>query len=229
MDLSKCAQCVMRMTRPNHIAARECNVSFAKRQKTATNGSYSLQHNRMLSSSSSRNADDSQSIPRPDQNEKPSISLSKIFEDAMEPRSKPVQRTTPRPDTSSTANSLMGMLDAFKSRPTSGPLNTIMDSQGRMRRPIPVQLQQAPFKLGPMLGRTIQVDESRGRDVGAAFRMLGALTRRNSIARDSMAQRFHERPGLKRKRLKSQRYRARFKAAFQDMVTRVHTMRKMGW
>ena len=83
-----------------------------------------------------------------------------------------------------------------------------------------------PMRLGPRLGRTIKIDPN---NPGKAFKQLDALCARNRIRADAAKQRFHERPGLKRKRLKSERYRRRFKIAFTATVARVKEMRRKGW
>jgi hypothetical protein len=52
---------------------------------------------------------------------------------------------------------------------------------------------------------------------------------RNSVRRDFNKQKFHERPGLKRKRLKSERWRARFKTEFAATCKRVTELTRKGW
>lgn len=89
--------------------------------------------------------------------------------------------------------------------------------------------QPAPMKLGPTLGRTVYVDNARGMDVARAFRSMEIQVARNQVKKDFNKQRFHERPGMKRKRLHSQRWRNRFKQGFQATVKRVLKMRKQGW
>lgn len=86
-----------------------------------------------------------------------------------------------------------------------------------------------PMKLTPSVGRAITVDASRGMDIGRAFRSLEVLCARNSVRKDFMRQRFHERPGLKRKRLKGERWRRRFKENFKGVVAIVGKMRAQGW
>lgn len=81
----------------------------------------------------------------------------------------------------------------------------------------------------PSLGRTIELNAAKGVDLGRALSRLGQLTRQNHIQQDRKSQRFYERPGLKRKRLRSERYRARFKAGFLATVEKVKAMRRKGW
>ena len=71
-------------------------------------------------------------------------------------------------------------------------------------------------RLTATTGRTVELDPKRGRDIVRGLSMLGSLVARNKIKRDFQMQRYHERPGLKRKRLKSERWRARFKKEFAD-------------
>ncbi|KAJ9620582.1 hypothetical protein H2203_007788 [Taxawa tesnikishii (nom. ined.)] len=89
--------------------------------------------------------------------------------------------------------------------------------------------QLSTVKLGPSTGRTVKVDASKGMDIGRAFRTLDAACARNKVRSDFQRQRFHERPGLKRKRLKSERWRRRFKEGFRGMVKMVNQMKKKGW
>jgi hypothetical protein len=55
----------------------------------------------------------------------------------------------------------------------------------------------------------------KGVDLGRGFRVLEINCQRNQERGDFMRQRFHERPGLKRKRLHSLRWRKRFKEGFR--------------
>ncbi|ETS82341.1 hypothetical protein PFICI_04217 [Pestalotiopsis fici W106-1] len=76
-------------------------------------------------------------------------------------------------------------------------------------------------------GRTIQI--GKGYDASRAFRMLGMQVASNRVRQDERLQRYHERPGLKRKRLKSERWRKRFKKAFRSTCARVEELRRQGW
>jgi len=83
--------------------------------------------------------------------------------------------------------------------------------------------------LGPSLGRTVQINNVTGTDLGRAFRALDIACARNRVKTDFHRQRFHERPGLKRKRLRSVRWRAKFKDGFRGMVKMIGDMRRQGW
>lgn len=84
-------------------------------------------------------------------------------------------------------------------------------------------------RLNPTYGRTVELDASRGRDIVRGIGMLGSLMARNKIRHDMNKQRFHERGGLKRKRLHSERWRARFKIGFRDVTARVSELTRKGW
>lgn len=86
-----------------------------------------------------------------------------------------------------------------------------------------------PVKLNSTVGRSIPVNESRGMDVGRAFRTLEMRCAQNKVKNDFMRQRFHERPGLKRKRLASERWRKRFKDNFRETIKLVQGLKKQGW
>ena len=66
-------------------------------------------------------------------------------------------------------------------------------------------------------------------DLATGFKTLNTSIRVNRVKTDHIRQRFHERPGLKRKRLKSERWRRSFKTGFQEMVGKIKDMRKKGW
>jgi len=93
----------------------------------------------------------------------------------------------------------------------------------------PDKLPEPPVKLNSSVGRTILVDQARGMDVGKAFRQLEIRCATNSVKKDFNRQRFHERPGLKRKRLKSERWRRNFKEAFRGTIKLVQGLKKQGW
>ncbi|KAL8946177.1 MAG: hypothetical protein Q9222_007396 [Ikaeria aurantiellina] len=87
----------------------------------------------------------------------------------------------------------------------------------------------ATIKSRPSIGRTVEVIPERGLDLGRALRSLEINCAVNNVRGDSLTQRFHERPGMKRKRLKSVRYRRNFKAGFKAVVAKVKAMRRKGW
>jgi small subunit ribosomal protein MRP21 len=84
-------------------------------------------------------------------------------------------------------------------------------------------------RLNASYGRVVELDETRGRDLVRGISILGSLMGRNKVRQDFMKQKFHERPGLKRKRLLSVRWRARFKKGFTQVTGRVTELTRKGW
>lgn len=132
--------------------------------------------------------------------------------------------------------------DMGGAKPSSSPANTIMDIDSILataskpfKDPAPTAKsaasnnEPAPMKLNSSTGRVIQVDTERGVDAAMAFRRLQMRLAQNNVRRDSQRQRFYERPGLKRKRLKSERWRKRFRDAFQGTVAKVVGLKRQGW
>ena len=93
----------------------------------------------------------------------------------------------------------------------------------------PVQPPPAPVRLDAFIGRSEEVNPLKGVDLARALRKLEIKCAYNKVKQDFNKQRFHERPGLKRKRLKSQRWRKRFKEGFKAVVAKVQDMRMRGW
>ncbi|KAI0165937.1 hypothetical protein GGR57DRAFT_489382 [Xylariaceae sp. FL1272] len=83
------------------------------------------------------------------------------------------------------------------------------------------------LRLVPRTGRTVHV--SKGVDVARSFKLLAIQVAQNRVRNDFYKQRFHERPGLKRKRLKSERWQARFRRGFKATVARVRELNRQGW
>lgn len=78
--------------------------------------------------------------------------------------------------------------------------------------------------MGPTAGRSVVVQSG----LPQAFLKLEHVLKDNQVKTMVRLAREHERPGLKRKRLKSQRYRKRFKEGFKRMVQVALKMKKLG-
>jgi small subunit ribosomal protein MRP21 len=89
------------------------------------------------------------------------------------------------------------------------------------------QIKPTPVRLKPVSGKTIHC--AAGMDPARAFSALNRLTSLEKTALTQRRQRFHERPGLKRKRLKSERWRSRFAVGFAATVKRVQHLAQQGW
>ena len=86
-----------------------------------------------------------------------------------------------------------------------------------------------PVRLDAFIGRSEEVDPSKGLDLGRSLRKMEIKLALNNVRGEFQKQRFHERAGLKRKRLKRVRWRRRFKEGFQAVVAKVEDMRRRGW
>ncbi|TGZ83145.1 hypothetical protein EX30DRAFT_394378 [Ascodesmis nigricans] len=120
------------------------------------------------------------------------------------------QRT---PQSSGPRRSPLGSLGALGSQISAAP----------SMAPVPHIEQKLP-KMGPSAGRSIMVTQG----LPQAFMKLNYVLRENNVKGMVKAAKEHERPGLKRKRLKRQRWRARFKEGFKRMVQTALKMKKMG-
>lgn len=113
--------------------------------------------------------------------------------------------------------------------PYLGDFSVAFDS-GELRNK-PIEDRPAParptLRLVPRTGRTIHV--GRNVDVARSFKLLAIQVAQNKLRQDFQLQRFHERPGLKQKRLKSERWQRRFKKGFKACVSRVKELTNQGW
>lgn len=131
-------------------------------------------------------------------------------------------------------------LTTFQEAWQDSPLS-IKSRQGDIAKRMVVSESSAPrilvrpravrtMKSRPSLGRTVEIDPlSNVKDLPRAFRVLTIACNRNKVRYDRSSQRFHERPGLKKKRLKRERWRKRFSDGFIAMKEKVEQMRLQGW
>lgn len=83
------------------------------------------------------------------------------------------------------------------------------------------------YRLRPVVGRTVEL---RGQiDVARGLALLGTRMSHNRVKHEFNKQRFHERGGLRRKRLRMERWRVRFKDGFKATCSRVRVLAKQGW
>lgn len=113
---------------------------------------------------------------------------------------------------------------------TLSDLNLVSPNSDDLSR-VPGMLQESAsgikYRLRPSVGRTVHLDSRV--DLARGLGLLNTRVRVNKIAQDVSKQRFHERPGLKRKRLRSERWRARFKDGFKATCSRVQDLARQGW
>jgi small subunit ribosomal protein MRP21 len=150
---------------------------------------------------------------------RPTSSIDQILGDmALSP---PRQRTTPSSSSSSSISMDVENILGTASKAFRDPAPSAKTAASNN--------EPAPMKLNSTTGRIIQVETERGVDPATAFRRLAMRLAQNNVRKDAQRQRFYERPGLKRKRLKSERWRKRFKEAFQGTVARVVGLKRQGW
>ncbi|KAL2885254.1 Ribosomal protein S21 [Ceratocystis lukuohia] len=106
-------------------------------------------------------------------------------------------------------------------------LNTDQQISG-LSNPLPKRPRyKQAVRLAPSTGRTVHLTSHT--DASMALRILNTRVRQNGLPKLVRLQRAHERPGLKRKRLKSERWRARFRESFLSTVSRVQELTRQGW
>jgi small subunit ribosomal protein MRP21 len=106
-----------------------------------------------------------------------------------------------------------------------GPQGIVRDVQATTL--VTKQERMISLKLNPSTGRSVTINA--GIDVGRGFRLLEQSCARNRVRNDANKQRFHERGGLKRKRLRRERWRKRFMEGFKATIGRVKQLKKQGW
>ena len=83
------------------------------------------------------------------------------------------------------------------------------------------------FRRKPETGKMVAV---RGTlDLGGALAVLGAQIAQNKLRETVRFQLEHERPGKRRKRLRSERWKKCFSEGFKAAVLRANQLSKMGW
>ena len=129
------------------------------------------------------------------------------------------------------SRSLGGQISGKMQFPISG--DGMSQQQASRAIAMSINATQAPstrtVRSRPTVGRTIDLNPDRGIDFGRGLNLLQGRIARDKIPQFLAKQRFHERAGLKRKRLKSERWRKYFKQGFDAMVTRVKQMKAQGW
>ncbi|KAF6829972.1 ribosomal protein s21 [Colletotrichum musicola] len=87
--------------------------------------------------------------------------------------------------------------------------------------------REPELRTRPPTGRTVHLYGNM--DLPRALKALDATVRKNKIKRLWQRQKRHERPGLKRKRLKAERNVKRFNEGFKATVKRVQELTNQGW
>jgi small subunit ribosomal protein MRP21 len=87
--------------------------------------------------------------------------------------------------------------------------------------------EKIPIRLSPTTGRTVTIHGHI--DVAKAFKLMERTCVQNAVKRDSNNQRYHERRGQMKKRMRGVRWRVKFMNGFRATVLRVKQLRKQGW
>ncbi|KAH8172254.1 ribosomal protein s21 domain-containing protein [Sarocladium implicatum] len=94
-------------------------------------------------------------------------------------------------------------------------------------------LDRPKVRTEAVTGRTIFVKNSFGPNTAPtgpqAINSLNMLVKKQGIKSKFHYQRFHERRGMKKKRLRMERWRKQFKAGFRETVKRVMELKRQGW
>lgn len=126
-----------------------------------------------------------------------------------------------------------GSLARSMAFPSPQETNTARESKYLRNNDQQIQLKpkraMRTIRSRPTVGRTVEINPDRDVDFGRALRTLGIQCAVNRVRADLQRQRYHERPGMKRKRLKSERWRKLFRESFRATVGRVKEMRRKGW
>ncbi len=88
--------------------------------------------------------------------------------------------------------------------------------------------EDTEMRLSPATGRTVQVNKSNV-DLARALSLLNKTMKRNRVRFDMNAQKYHERPALKRKRKLRERWQKRFNQGFFGVLQRVRELKGQGW
>jgi hypothetical protein len=94
-------------------------------------------------------------------------------------------------------------------------------------------LARPKVRAAAVTGRTVFVKPFFGENAATsapqALNVLNRLVKKQGIRSKSNYQRFHERKGLKKKRLRMVRWRMQFKRGFRETVRRVMELKRQGW
>lgn len=88
-------------------------------------------------------------------------------------------------------------------------------------------VSEPELRLRPSTGRTVDIKGSV--DLARGFRLLQRAVGQNRVKTDVRLARFYERPALKRKRQKRERWQVRFKEGFKAAIWRAMELKGQGW
>lgn len=126
------------------------------------------------------------------------------------------------------SSNLIEDLGLFADLNSSGP-RPALDDFAAAHQHKKESVMDVKLRLRPSIGRTVHCGKGSKVDLARGLQLLNTQVRRNKVSQDLSRQRFHERPGLKRKRLRRERWRARFKEGFKATCGRVRELARQGW
>jgi small subunit ribosomal protein MRP21 len=88
-------------------------------------------------------------------------------------------------------------------------------------------VSEPELRLRPSTGRTVDIKGSV--DLARGFRLLQRAVSQNRVKTDVRLAKFYERPALKRKRQKRERWQVRFKEGFKAAIWRAMELKGQGW
>ncbi|KAL3467074.1 hypothetical protein BJX64DRAFT_248804 [Aspergillus heterothallicus] len=113
---------------------------------------------------------------------------------------------------------------------TTNQMKTDLKAQRAGRQSYEVKERfKVDLKLGPSLGRTVNVEPGNGVRLADALRIMHKRLVVNHVKSDAMSQRFHMRKGMLKKTLRRRRWRKLFKFSFKHTLAKVERMRNQGW
>jgi len=92
-----------------------------------------------------------------------------------------------------------------------------------------VEEQQRPKHLSPRTGRTFDVTRPSQSELTTRMNQVTMVCMANKVAQMERRGKFHERPGIKRKRVRRERWRAKFAKRFGAICGRVKWLSSQGW
>lgn len=117
-------------------------------------------------------------------------------------------------------------LSRMMSPPSQNRPESAMDMMSAITTLLPKK-EKIPLRLTSSTGRSIAIHGHV--DVARGFQLMERTCMQNGIKRDFQSQRYHERRGIKKKRLRGLRWRRRFMEGFRATIQKVVKYRKQGW
>ena len=162
--------------------------------------------------------------------------LTNQFETLMSPLNDP--RKVMRDEHERFTKYKRGDLQKLMKLPQKGNQNDSLEKQERYNklgsylsrdRRVITEPQKRTIRSSPMVGTTIEMNPDKRVDFARGLTKLNQECRLNDIRNQALSQKYRERAGQMRKRLRRERWRRYFAHGFKAAVNRVHTMKAQGW